>query len=78
MFVRHCSTTKWMATGSSIKMNRNLFLGSLYVWVFCLVAERATLLAWNPTTNNAQEGMNSGVKRVWRRHERRWLPVISC
>ena len=33
----------------------------------------ATLPAGYPTTNNAQEGMNSGVKRVWTRHERRRL-----
>ena len=33
----------------------------------------ATLPAGYPTTNNAQEGRNSGVKRVWTRHERRWL-----
>ena len=33
----------------------------------------ATLPAGYPTTNNAQEGMNSGVKHVWTRHERRRL-----
>ena len=33
----------------------------------------AILPAGYPTTNNVQEGMNSGVERVWTRHERRWL-----
>ena len=33
----------------------------------------ATLPAGYPTTNNAQEGMNCGLKRVWMRHKRRGL-----
>ena len=33
----------------------------------------ATLPAGYPTTNNAQKGMNSSVKRVWTRYERRQL-----
>ena len=33
----------------------------------------ATLPAGYPTTNDAQEGMNSAVKRVWTRHEWRRL-----
>ena len=39
----------------------------------------ATLSAGYPTTDNAQEGMNFGVKRVWTRHERRrLLPFLNA
>ena len=38
----------------------------------------ATLQAGYPTTNNAQEGMNSSVRRVWTRHERgRLAPFLD-
>ena len=39
----------------------------------------ATLPTGYPTTNNHQEGINSAVKRIWTRHERRHLiPFLKC
>ena len=60
--------TEWVSQGVPEKFTeafRKEYLGKSW----CI----ATLPAGYPTTNNHQEGINSSVKGIWTRHERRCL-----
>ena len=54
MAVRHCSTTTWVARGTSEEMSRKSLAGSPCVWVFSWAAERRDVFGSIASCSNSR------------------------